>query len=204
MRLLMLDDHALFRAGMRHLLAQWRPGVDIAEAEGLSSALDLLRDGARPDLALIDLALEGGEPDISVVSSICRAVPNMPVVVVSMADERSLVRRALENGARGFISKTDSGDQMLKALEIVLAGGTSVPSSAWESDDDEIVGDELLSPRQKEVLRLIVSGLSNREIADQLAIAEPTVKVHVHKILKLLDVKSRAKAMVAARERGLI
>jgi DNA-binding NarL/FixJ family response regulator len=204
MRLLMLDDHALFRAGMRHLLAQWRPGIDIAEAEALSSALDVLRDGPKPDIALVDLALEAGEPDISVVSSICRAMPNVPVVVVSMADERSLVRRALENGARGFISKTDSGEQMLKALEIVLAGGTSVPASAWELEEDDPEGDELLSPRQKEVLRLIVAGLSNREIADQLAIAEPTVKVHVHKILKLLGVKSRAKAMVAARERGLM
>jgi DNA-binding NarL/FixJ family response regulator len=200
MHLLILDDHALFRAGVRLLLGKWRQDVEIDEAETLAAAIDLIKTGRTPDLVLVDLML-GAEPDMDVITKVREAAPGATVVVVSMADERNFVRQALERGARGFISKAQSGDKLLAALDTVLSGGLPLPTSAWRQDEEDNLG---LSPRQREVLRLVASGLSNREISLRLDIAEPTVKVHVHKILKLLNVTSRAKAMVIARENGLL
>lgn len=204
MRVLVVDDHRLFRDGMKSLLAHWRSDAALVEAGRLGEALDLLGTGERFDLILLDLTLPDSQDFEDTLGRMGRTAPQVPIVAVSMHDQRSVVAAAIRLGARGFIRKTDSASVMVGALEMVLAGGSCVPAELLCDDRDPTQDAPPLSERQREVLGLIAQGLSNKEIARELGIAEPTVKVHVHRILQLVGTPSRAKAAVWARRAGLL
>lgn len=203
MRVLVVDDHRLFRDGMKSLLAHWRGDAVIVEAGRLGEAVGLLGGADRFDLILLDLTLPDSQDFEDTLGRMRRAAPQVPIVAVSMHDQRPVVATAIRLGARGFIRKTDSANVMIGALEMVLAGGSCVPAELLCDDRDLPHDAPPLSERQREVLGLIARGLSNKEIARQLGIAEPTVKVHVHRILQLVGTSSRAKAAVWARRAGL-
>ena len=204
MKILVADDHALFRDGLRYLLGQLGEPVEMLEAKDGAGALELV--GAHPDLELVLLDL--GMPGIDGLAGL-RLVrarnPAVPVVILSGSEEPADMRQALAAGALGFIPKSSTSQVMLNALRLVLSGGMYLPPSYLERAQSLRVPltassvDSLgLTPRQLDVLRLLAQGHSNKEIARVLQLAEGTVKLHISAILRALRVDNRTRAVVAA------
>lgn len=204
MRVLLVDDHRLFRDGMKSLLAQWRKDITIVEVGRLGDALEALGAGQGFDLILLDLTLPDSLEPQHTMGAVLAAADAAPVVAVTMLDRHPGLRHTVQAGARGFIRKTDSAQVMMATLEMVLAGGSAIPADLLNEPSPLSRPEAPLSERQLDVLRLIAKGLSNKEIARALGIAEATVKVHVHRILQLIDMPSRSKAAAWAHEVGLV
>jgi len=217
--ILVVDDHALIRQGLKPLLAQLaEPGsepVEVLEAASYGEALE--RIASRPDLDLLLLDLR--MPDVSgfaALSDIEERHPDLPVVVMTGEDEPELVREALEHGALGFIPKSSAPAVVLNALRLVLAGGTYIPpeivaGGARRAAPPPPLRSEAaatlqrlgITPRQADVLTLLLAGKSNKVISRELELAEGTVKNHVAAVLKALGVETRVQAVVAAGRLGL-
>lgn len=198
MRFLLIDDHTLFRAGLARILAEAYPDVTLLTAGSLREGLACLATSP-PDLVLLDLSLPD-TADQHAVAAVTAAAADVPVLVISMLDGSETVSTALRYGARGYLHKTEDETVMLGAIALVLAGGRTVPG--WYERPPARTPDAPppLSPRQRDVLGLLERGLSNKEIARSLGIAEATVKIHVHNLLKALGTESRQKAAHLARQ----
>lgn len=213
LKLLVVEDHALVREGLVRLLAQVEDGVQVAEAADFETALQALDVDGDYDLVLLDLALPGidGFAGLDVLR---RRHPSMPVAVVSAYDDAPTIARVMNLGASGFIPKAYSGEALLSAVREVLDGNIFKPSEqSGARMDDEIplppskvaippaeIG---LTERQSQVLALMVRGLSNRDIAEQLELSEGTVKIHATAVFKTLGVNSRTQALVAVARYGI-
>jgi DNA-binding NarL/FixJ family response regulator len=212
---LVVDDHALIRQGMRPILAQLAEGgtAVVYEASGYSEALDSIAAHPNLDLVLLDLRM----PDVSgfaALADIAERRPDLPVVVMTGEEEPGLVRAAFEHGALGFIPKSSAPAVILNALRLVLAGGTYVPSQIMAGSpaaaspppqrlDDAATENLGITPRQADVLALLLAGKSNKLISRELNLAEGTVKNHVAAVLKALGVDTRVQAVIAASRLGL-
>ncbi len=214
MKILLVDDHALFRDGMRYVLQQLGDSITILQAGNFLDGVTLASEHPDLDLALLDLNMPGSEGTVSVQFFHGR-FPHIPVVVVSGEEGRGIMEKVMHHGAMGFISKNSSAQTMLSALNMVLDGGVYIPpqllqqyhASADEAQprDRRIRRNEQgLSDRQVEVLKLIVAGLSNKEIAGCLALAEGTVKIHVASVFHALGVNSRLDAAKMAKTMNLL
>lgn len=204
LRVLSVDDHAIFRAGLRHMLRQLDENVEIVEANSLDQALNLARQQGQEhfDLVLTDLMFDGLGGPID-LKALCEAYHDTTVVVMSVKDRASDVRNAIQLGASGYIPKSASADVMISALRLILAGGVYLPPTLLDApasvprpqrgDDSEI-----LTPRQKEVLALLAEGKSNKAIASELGLSPGTVKVHMTRIFKSLGVSNRTEAVIAS------
>lgn len=207
MRILVADDHAVFRDGLRTVLADLEVGIETLEAVDAAAALEIAARERDLDLVLLDLQM----PGVGGIEGLVRFRqnhPTLPVVIVSASDSSADMRRALDHGASGYIPKSFGRDDMLAALRLVLAGGVFVPQAALSEPADDALErrrkrTEKLTPRQIEVLSLMARGLTNREICDVLAIAENTVKTHVKAVLETLEATNRTEASVLARELGI-
>lgn len=205
MRILVADDHALVREGLVHTLQELDPAAEIIEADSAAAVHAALTGSAGFDLALLDLFMPGVE-GFDLFAAVCDRFPELPVVVLSASEEPAHVRKAIDCGASGYVPKSSGREVMLNALRLVLAGGLYLPPATLSGGADEapaaaarlLLGS--LTPRQREVLRLLGAGLSNKEIARQLGLSENTVKIHVTAILRSLQVSNRTAAVVLARE----
>jgi len=199
-RVYIIDDHALFRSGLRMVLGAAMAGLDMAEAPSLE---DAMRDeGPAPAVVLLDVQLRGLN-GIDGLALVLRKWPGTPVVVLSSDASPLTVRRALDNGAAAFVPKADAPDNILSVVERLVRGepldaGTHPPAAA-EAD-----AGPKLTPRQFEVLDLLCQGLSNKLIGRRLNLSENTVRAHVQATLSVLQVSSRSEAAFAARQRGLV
>ncbi len=202
-RLVIADDHPLFRGALREAVTGLFDGSDIAEAgsfEDISALLDRNND---VDLVLLDLAMPGvrGFSGLMYLRAQYRGVP---VVIVSGNDDPAVIRRCMEFGASGFIPKTLGVDQMRNAVERVLDGGIWTPPDvdlSTKTDDDStamLARLSSLTPQQVRVLMMLSEGLLNKQIAYELSVSEATVKAHVSAILQKLGVESRTQAVIAA------
>lgn len=203
MKILIVDDHALFREGLRHVLLQLDKDGEILEAGQCDEAFKLT--GAHPDidLVLLDLSLPGMD-GLAGLATFREQFPDVPVVVMSGSEERHDVQSALDNGALGYIPKSSTSQVMLSALRLVFSGGVYIPSimlSATGMDGAPKLGG--LTDRQLAVLRLLAEGKSNKLIGRELDLAEGTVKIHISSIFRTLNVGNRTEAVVAARKLGL-
>ena len=201
-RTLLIDDHVLFRAGLRMVLNSGIEDLQIAEAGSLEEAL---RDTIEPPtVVLLDLKLQGLN-GLEGLALLRRKWPQTAVVVLSSDSASSTVRSALERGAVAFVSKADSADSILTVMRQVLGGE---PLTAVQTLSPEMSGKvltrQLLTPRQCEVLDLLCQGLSNRVIGQRLNLSEHTVRGHVQALLAALQVSSRSEAGYAARRMGLV
>jgi DNA-binding NarL/FixJ family response regulator len=210
------DRHPICRAGLRTLLAEAWPDCSFYETETFDELLESIGRNGGLDLILLDPVLPG-LPGFGGLSQLRRAAPAARLVVISDSDRRDTVQATFASGAVGFIPKTVSLGVLIGALEVVMADGVYVPESlALQSprnksespratlapeDADE---PPILTPRQREVLRLLVLGLRNKEIARQLGLATGTVKVHVGSVLKTLNARNRTHAVALARRLGLV
>jgi DNA-binding NarL/FixJ family response regulator len=215
MKILIADDHELFRDGLRHVLTQLDGGVTIVEASDYPQAISLAETEAEIHIVLLDLGMPG-MPWGEGLQSLRQKLPtDVPIIVLSASDDRRHVLQAVNLGAAGFIPKTSSSRVMLSALKLVLSGGVYLPPALLEQSNEHGYQDptaggshtensaSFLTPRQREVLTLLGQGKSNKEIARVLQLAEGTVKLHVTAILKALNVNNRTRAVVAASQLGL-
>jgi DNA-binding NarL/FixJ family response regulator len=211
MKLLIIDDHPVVREGLAALLQQDGSDIIILEAHDAAEGLALAEQHLDLDVVLLDLALPGmgGFPAISELG---RRRPGLPVVVLSSSEDPRDVWSALRLGARGYVAKSTSRRTLLDALQFVLKGHVYVPpfavlAGSAVSDREDSRAPEAaarLTERQLDVLRLLAEGVSNKEIAQRLDLAEKTVKVHVTGIFRALDVVNRTQAATVARELNLI
>jgi DNA-binding NarL/FixJ family response regulator len=213
MRILVCDDHAIFRAGLKAVLGELSSSAELLEAESVAQALALAKAHPDTDLVLLDLHLPGTDGRTG-LRQLRSAQPALPVVIVSASDDPAEMRRVLEEGASGFIPKSSTSAELLAALRLVLSGGVYVPRAALAAQapapgsgaarrEQRRQRAGSLSARQIEVLSLMARGLTNREICGVLGIAEGTVKAHIAAIFETLEVSNRTEAAVAARELGI-
>lgn len=213
MKILIADDHELFRDGLRLVLSELGPDLQVIEASSYDQTLEIANREDGLDLVLLDLVMPG-MPWNEGLGAVKRRLPKVPVVILSASEERRLVLEAVRLGAAGFIPKTTSSKVMLSALRLVMSGGVYLPPALI--DESSVVGGRgdaphsdlslestPLTPRQREVLALLGQGKSNKEIARILNLSEGTVKLHVTAILKALNVSNRTGAVVAASRLGL-
>jgi DNA-binding NarL/FixJ family response regulator len=202
-RLLIADDHPLFRGALREAVAGLLARADIAEAGSLDAVTELLERSGDIDLVLLDLAMPGMR-GFSGLMYLRAQYPSVPVVVVSANDDPAVIRRCMDFGASGFIPKTLGVDDMRHAIKRVLDGGLWTPpdvdlTRSSDADTGELMARmATLTPQQVRVLMMLSEGLLNKQIAFQLGVSEATVKAHVSAILQKLGVESRTQAVIAA------
>ncbi|MCL2830955.1 MAG: response regulator transcription factor [Betaproteobacteria bacterium] len=211
LRILIVEDHALVREGLAQTLYRLDDEVEILEAGSGAEAQGLLERAGVIDLLLLDLALPG-EDGFQFLLKLRRNCPEIPVVIVSAYDDAITIRRALRQGASGFVPKAYSGERLLAALEAVLEGEIYTPEYRPSQNGSPAMlpfggyisaQDFGLTERQSEVLALVVRGCSNRDIADRLGMGEGTVKSHINAIFKALNVSNRVQALVAVTQYGI-
>ncbi|ESQ91941.1 hypothetical protein ABAC460_03320 [Asticcacaulis sp. AC460] len=193
-RILLIDDHPLFCDGFSATCGALRPQFEIACAASIGQAITVLDREGPPNCILVDLALPDGS-GFDALGILARRDPLTPRVIISGRDDPAARARALSLGASGFISKSQSPQAIMAALDIILSGGLYF--------DEPPVGDAL-TLRQLEVLELLAEGCANKEIETRLGLAERTVRAHLTEIFRALGVTGRVKAVMAARARGLV
>jgi len=210
-RLLIADDHPLFRAALRQAANDSVDNCAVVEASDLDSVLDTLADDPDIDLVLLDLHMPGSQ-GLSGLATLRGQFPSVAVLVVSAHDEVRTVRRALDHGAAGFIPKSASPAEIGDAIRSVLDCGSWLPPAlaqaikALPTDPSDIdLASRLarLTEQQYRVLALLGEGLLNKQIADRLTIQERTVKAHVTAIFEKLGVRNRTQAGVMLRSLDL-
>ncbi|MCK5445992.1 MAG: response regulator transcription factor [Rhodospirillaceae bacterium] len=204
MRILIADDHKLFRAGLVLVLKQLGDDLDIIEAGTGKEATQQAVSQVNLDLVLLDLDLPEGN-GLEALVSIHDAKPELPVIILSAMEDQVTISRAMELGARGYIPKSASGDVMVNSLKLVLSGGVCMPPGFGDQGNRSGASDApTLTRRQLEVLRLMATGNSNKEIAHRLSISENTVRVHISAIISALDATNRTEAAYSAMRLGLV
>ena len=202
-RLVIADDHPLFRGALREAVTGLFERVDIAEAGTFNEVAELLERGSEVDLVLLDLTMPGVR-GFSGLMYLRAQYPGVPVIVVSANDDPAAIRRCMEFGASGFIPKTLGVEAMRMAISRILGGGVWTPPDVDLTAGSDTETAELmarmatLTPQQVRVLMMLSEGLLNKQIAYQLGVSEATVKAHVSAILQKLGVESRTQAVIAA------
>lgn len=199
--ILLIDDHAMFRSGLRMVLTARMIDAELFEAGSLSEATEKAPE--QIDVILLDINLSGLN-GLDGITLLKRKWPLAPVVVLSSQDGPDTARDALARGAVRFISKADTAERIVTLLNRVLRGEYATPETPTDENGDPLSTPEHLTPRQCEVLDLVCQGMSNKLIARRLSLSENTVRVHVQAILVFLEVSSRSEAAFAARRRGLV
>jgi DNA-binding NarL/FixJ family response regulator len=218
MNVLLTDDHVLFREGVSLLLQPLIGGGQTWQAGSCDEALTLLDERGAADLALMDLAMPG-TPGLQGIALLRQRWPQMPVVALSSADDRDTVLKAIDAGAMGFVPKSSSSAVLMAALQLILARGVYLPPTAFlgaaaESASPQdasraptarvpLPSEMGLSPRQSDVLRLILQGKPAKLIERELGLSASTVKAHTSAVLRALNVTTRTQAVVAASRLGL-
>jgi DNA-binding NarL/FixJ family response regulator len=202
-RLVIADDHPLFRGALREAVSGLYPRIEIAEAGNLEEVGQILDQNGDVDLILLDLTMPGVR-GFSGLMYLRAQYASVPVVIVSANDEPAVIRRCMDFGASGFIPKTLGVDVMRDAIAIVLKGGIWTPPDVDLSTAIDVETTALLArlatltPQQVRVLMMLSEGLLNKQIAYELSVSEATVKAHVSAILQKLGVESRTQAVIAA------
>ncbi|MDR0234367.1 MAG: response regulator transcription factor [Zoogloeaceae bacterium] len=212
--LLIIDDHALVREALVHVL-QGVEGMRIEEAGSGTQALEILRNNSDFDLILLDLALPGLD-GFACLKQFRHHYPHIAVVILSAFSYPETIERVFAEGASGFIPKHYSGDHLVRALTHVLDGGIFRPDENLEPSEKNEMPPAFpmerrkakleqfgLTGRQGEVFSLMVQGCSNREIAEKLGLVEGTVKIHLSAIFKRLGVSSRTQAIAMVDRRSI-
>ncbi len=202
-RIIIADDHPLFRGALRQALIGLAPTLTIDEAGSLEEVSALLDKQSDVDLVLLDLSMPGVK-GFSGLIYLRAQHPEMPVIVVSANEDHAVMRRCIEFGASGFIPKSVAAESMRSAIRTVLDGGVWTPadlnlSLPADRETAELVARlSSLTPQQVRVLTMLSEGMLNKQIAFELNVSEATVKAHVSAILQKLNVESRTQAVILA------
>jgi DNA-binding NarL/FixJ family response regulator len=208
LRVLLADDHEMVRIAMRYALAGLADAIEWVEAADAAQAKAIMDADGGLDLALIDINMPGSH-GIECIRTMRRDHPTLPLLAISANEDPATVRALIDLGVAGYIPKSDSSAVILQAVRLVLAGGTyvplrllaheaarPVPTVRTAAPIPTVAG---LTGRQQEVLALLARGLPNKLIARELGLSESTVKVHLLAIYRVLSVRNRTEAVVAAQ-----
>jgi DNA-binding NarL/FixJ family response regulator len=203
-KILVVDDHALVREGLRQVLKGLEENLEVLQAGTCGQAFSMAKAHGDIDLVLLDYHL----PDMNGLDALAvfgEEHPELPIVLLSGQANLQIMRQVLQSGAAGFVTKSCVSDELLRAVRSVLNGDIYLPqelSAALSAESDVQNGKPLLTQRQELVLRCLLDGLANRDIADHLHVSEETVKTHVAAILRHFEVQNRTQAVVAAARFG--
>jgi DNA-binding NarL/FixJ family response regulator len=213
MRILIVDDHALVRRGMSYVVKEGFPDAEVIEAESSAAALDALRTSAKVDLALVDVRM----PDLDGLE-LLRAIKGeweeMPVIMLSTYENAPYVKRALADGAAGYLLKDATPEDLSQAINVAMSGSGNVLSprviqnlfedqEATNASSNGRRSEYSLTQREHDILALLAEGRSNREIAGRLYLSEKTVKAHLAAIFRKLGVTNRTQAAMMAVQMGV-
>jgi DNA-binding NarL/FixJ family response regulator len=215
MRILIVDDHALVRRGMTYVVKEGFPDADVVEAEGAAAALE--HTTKQPfDLALVDVRM----PDLDgleLLRALKTDAPEMPVIMLSTYDNAPYVKRALADGAAGYLLKDATPEDLAQAINVAMSGSGNVLSprviqnlfeeheaaSRDNGSPNGRRGEYSLTQREHDILALLAEGRSNRDIAQRLYLSEKTVKAHLAAIFRKLGVTNRTQAAMMAVQMGV-
>ena len=211
MNVLIADDHPLYRDALRLQVERLFPEAVIVEASSFDEAVNIGGSSSAPfQLFLLDYHMPGMTQEA--LKRLAADFPESPIAVVSGTANAADVRAVIQAGARGFISKTATGTHLLHALQLLLAGGTSVPAdflmgerseTATPPSEETAPWVAALTTREREVLRGVMRGLSNKQIGRELDLAEVTVKLHLRTIFRKIGARTRSEAAVIATKASL-
>jgi DNA-binding NarL/FixJ family response regulator len=208
MKILIADDHAIVRHGLKDLLAERFSDAAFGEAETAQETLEKIWNDSW-DAVLLDVAMPGAS-GVEILPAIKRARPNLPVLVLSMHPEEQYAMRVFQAGAAGYVSKSQAPHQLIDALEKVLSGGKYVSVEVAEKLVNQLkpggqrLPHERLSNRELQILRLVASGHSMKSIAKELSVTNQTVSTHRARMLKKMNLQSTAALIRYALEHGLV
>jgi len=214
LNVLIIDDHNLFRSGLRLLLSDLDEGIGFLESEGVEQATRHF--GQHVQIVLLDMNLRGVS-GLEALREVRQGLPDATIVALSSEEDLSLVRDVIDAGAAGYIPKSSTPEVLIQALKLILAGGTYLPEmvladrvaqpAAAATNDGLPAAAAIhtgMSPRQTDALLLAVQGKSNKVIARELNIAEGTVKLHLSAAYRALGVTNRTEAVFAAADLGIV
>jgi DNA-binding NarL/FixJ family response regulator len=214
-RIVILDNHALVRAGMRLLIENQQGMEVVGEAGDLNEGLEIVAD-LKPDIILLELNI-ARQPDLNIIPSIINACEQARLILITDEEDSQVHQQAIEDGAMGLVFKTQKPETLIKAIEKVNAGEVWLERSMiahvlsrfshnqhWTITNPEKESITLLSEREKEVIRLIGQGFKNKTISAQLNISETTVRHHLTSIYSKLRVSDRLELLVYAHRYGLV
>lgn len=200
-RILVVDDHNVVRQGIVSLIKSVPDMTVVAEGSDGKQAVQMFREH-RPDVTIMDLRLPV-MTGVEAITEIRREFPTARIIVLTTFDGDEDIYRALQGGARGYLLKDMFGDDLMDAIRAVHAGRTRVPAAIAQRLADRMGGPDL-TPREMDVLKLIVGGRSNKDIGRELFISEATVKTHINSLLSKLGVSDRTQAATTALQRGIV
>ncbi len=211
MRFLVADDHDLFLKGLEFILKESYPDIELVFAHSYSDIFQILEKDQDFSLVMTDLAMPGGKW-LDSLQQIHNLLPDTPIIVLSAVFDKEIVQKTIDLGVSGYIPKTSSNMVIISAINLVLSGGIYIPPELLNSklqaemnmDSNQNSEQNVLTPRQIEVLEKVAEGKSNKVIAYELGLSEGTVKLHVTAILKILNVNNRTGAVREAERQGLI
>jgi two-component system nitrate/nitrite response regulator NarL len=206
MKILVADDHPLYREAVTTQIHRLYPEAGVDQVGSFDDLLSSARQVGAYDLFLVDYHMPGMME--SGIASLTASFPGTPIAVISGTANSDDVRASVRAGARGFVSKTATADHLAHTIQLVLAGGTSVPAdmlSAAPAPMRAAVPEWMgrLSPREREVLAAVARGISNKQIGRELNLAEVTVKLHLRAIFRKTGVRTRSEAAVLATKAGI-
>ncbi len=201
MRLMIVDDHHVVRQGLAALLNTIPDMAVVAQASDGKQALLLFREH-QPDVTLMDLRMQGGD-GVEGIKCIREEFPQARIIVLTTFDGDEDIFKALQAGARGYLLKGMDTDELVSAIKAVHSGKSRIPGPVAERLAERM-SNPVLTEREIDVLRLIVGGNSNKEIASALFISEATVKTHINNLLGKLGVSDRTQAATTALQRGIV
>lgn len=208
-KIIIADDHPLFRAALRQAVTQAVPGVEIVEADSLAAVQEAVEKHGDADLVLLDIHMPGTH-GFSGLVFLRGQHPGVPVVVVSGSEQTHVMKRAIDYGASAFIPKSAPLETISEAISAVLEGEEWLPQELTDnmdpvSEEEQQFAAALasLTPQQFRVLTMLTEGLLNKQIAYELSVSEATIKAHVTAILRKLGVHSRTQAVIAAQRLGV-
>lgn len=208
-RLVLVDDHAILRQGLRSVLERADDLVVVGEAASESEAETIVR-ATDPDVVLLDLKLSAGSEfeGLTLCAKLSEAYPKLGLLILTTFLDEDLVVRAVHAGARGYVVKDVDTTELVRAIRAISAGDSAFDSRSAAAVVRSLSGRaeprQQLTDREVEVLRLLAAGLSNNKIGEKLYISATTAKFHVSNIMRKLEVSRRAEAVYAASKRGLI
>ncbi|MBQ8784633.1 MAG: response regulator transcription factor [Alphaproteobacteria bacterium] len=204
MKVLIADDHALFRDALGKLVESLDDTITIVQTSNFAQTLKILNQENDFDLIITDLEMSDVSSWEKGFEEIKKAAPTSKIVIVSASENIRNIKNILEQGACGFISKRSENNIMTSALKLVLDGGTYVPSTLLNRNTDNMGKNKILTHRQNQVLGLVAQGMSNKQIAYEIGVSEATVKLHINALLRSVGATNRTQAVITAQKMGII
>lgn len=209
-RVLLVDDHSLFRGGVKALLLRDGSIDVVGEGGNALEGIDLAKS-LKPDVVLMDISMPGIK-GTKAIQSLLEQVPSTNILMLTVSESENDLFDAIKAGAKGYILKNIEPDDLIRSIKKAAAGEAVVSGNLTGKIMEEFRNlviqkeehKEVLTPREKEVLFLLAEGKSNKDIAVELNLSESTVKIHIQHVLKKLNLKGRVQAAVYAMERGWV